>query len=293
MQSLTKNQKAYSKAPLKHHNVKMDNMHRETMASTVARMNNEGASLIEDQLYAEAIQILSQALPLTRQAVKSNKRCRQDFETSAQPTTSSSQHPKKSNDDEPEGLSTSFSGGLSLTGESSSKDEMMTSTTSRQDKNFDSLSSHESLFIDCVFSKPIMLEQVPAAFSPEDYSKLSAVLIFNLALAHHMYAVFHNQTGQNCTHLQRALGLYGAALKLSQRECNPLYMLAIQNNISRVHHSMLDEFNATVCAEALLSSIIVVAECSGGEHTQEALLTQFFGTVQTLLLQDPCTASAA
>ena len=278
------------------------------MARHVASMSNQGARLIEDCMFNEAIQVLSQALPLIRQSVRSNKTCRH-HEDDALPSSQLT----SSNDDEQRGLSSTFGFSSSQAASTADKEDDMMDTSNHHQYHSNKSSSascssysqdenDDGLFIDCVFSKPIKLEQIPKyGFSPYDYSKLSAVLIFNLALAHHLYAIQHQQLGQtNCPHLQRALGLYGAAMKLSKRECNPLYLLAIQNNITRVYVAMFDERNATACAEALLSSIMVIADCEQQQRMagivsqdDEALLTQFFGSVQSLFLRDPCTASAA
>ncbi|KAG7343497.1 hypothetical protein IV203_021442 [Nitzschia inconspicua] len=146
------------------------------------------------------------------------------------------------------------------------------------------------------------------------FSRMSSILIFNFALAHHAVAITSTtkgiQTGRQ-NFLSKARDLYCVAYKSLQGEdwqevINPvlLYLMvqAILNNLSRCYASLDDIENSTACSELLLKSIILfqqdrrstfVSGAEGDSNSNHQYIDLFLKNIMFLILHDPGFAPAA
>jgi tetratricopeptide (TPR) repeat protein len=91
---------------------------------------------------------------------------------------------------------------------------------------------------------------------------LCVVVIFNLALAHHLAA--GGETKQH--RLRKAVKLYELAFQLLQQEehlleNNVMFTMATLNNIGLAHQQLNDEETASKCFQHLLSALMLLVDC--------------------------------
>ncbi|KAG7343794.1 tetratricopeptide repeat protein [Nitzschia inconspicua] len=146
------------------------------------------------------------------------------------------------------------------------------------------------------------------------FSRLSTVLIYNWALAHHALGLVYREDSQSSRRrdcLSTARDLYCLAYSIPQQERNkeiidaallPLFVKAILNNLGGCYASMDDTEQSVVCFELLLRSIIVsqqdlkVAGNLGDRHdrlSKDHSIACFFNNTLFLVLKDPGFAPAA
>jgi tetratricopeptide (TPR) repeat protein len=105
--------------------------------------------------------------------------------------------------------------------------------------------------------------------------KISLLMVFNLALAHHLNGI---QTS-NCDHLEKALRLYECVYRISQEEevgLSVLHAMALTNNLGHVHLVLRDTFKSQKCFEQLLATLIYFVEVSDGDSNEIKSLMGFF-----------------
>jgi hypothetical protein len=93
-------------------------------------------------------------------------------------------------------------------------------------------------------------------------SMVSCIVIFNLALVHHLSAIWTTE-GDPSSNLRRALKLYELAFNLHREElveANVLFVLAVTNNVGVTHCQLGDEEPATTCFERVLSMLMYLAD---------------------------------
>ena len=142
------------------------------------------------------------------------------------------------------------------------------------------------------FSSPMFIPTLQQGMqSLRDNVKLSFVILYNIALAHHLIAI----QDANCTNkLLKAKSLYELVYSIQtneELEISPLQSMAISNNLGQIHLSLGDEDKSRSCFEHLLSAIISVNAC--GEHEYVGNLDGFIGNVLLLFLKSAPTAPAA
>lgn len=127
--------------------------------------------------------------------------------------------------------------------------------------------------------------------SLRDNVKLSFVILYNIALTHHLLAI----QDVNCTQkLLKAKSLYELVYSIQMNEeleISPLQSMAISNNLGQIHLSLGDEDKSRSCFEHLLSAIISINAC--GEHDSVGNLDGFIGNVLLLFIKSAPTAPAA
>ncbi|KAG7343645.1 tetratricopeptide repeat protein [Nitzschia inconspicua] len=145
------------------------------------------------------------------------------------------------------------------------------------------------------------------------FSRLSTILIFNLALCNHARA--HSSAEDDATMRrnfhQKAQELYILAYSIPKGEQEqeiidevlmPLFVQAIFNNLGQCYASLDDTNNSAACFELLLRSIILFRSdrsgaCNLGEYgdndTNSRHAPCFLGNVLFLILKNPGFAPAA
>ena len=131
--------------------------------------------------------------------------------------------------------------------------------------------------------------------SKESLMVLSATVVFNLALAHHLAAadgtvsqykgiVTVMSHERRVKFLKKAVTLYELAYNLNQdsiTSMNPLFMMAIVNNMAVVHLSMCQYEKAQVYFQHLLSTIMffsasTASQSSDGNNNEGARFSSIF-----------------
>jgi hypothetical protein len=98
--------------------------------------------------------------------------------------------------------------------------------------------------------------------SYESRAVVSAVLIFNLALAYQLAAA--KTTTGNDRYLKKAAKLYGLANRMSheeQLESSTLFSMTCINNMGLVYQDLRDIVAAQKCFEHLLSTLMFLVDC--------------------------------
>lgn len=244
----------------------------------VSRLNNLGASFLQTENFPEAISCFSDALKLTKATAT---RMKQD------PIV-----PNKN-----DGINMRFT-----------LDHCM--ELSNCNSNLPSKGGHDgddngtSSF---VFFRPIFMPEHPVAHLviPERLGELSAIIVFNLALAYQVLSAMRSLPS-GCSKidssqlLQKAIAMYDLCCQLvsSQPENDgggedTLYTLAVSNNLVHAHHALEQYDMANRYSQFLLSFLLArsVSGCDDGITNDAAEF--FLGTVVHLMLQSNAPASAA
>jgi hypothetical protein len=136
-----------------------------------------------------------------------------------------------------------------------------------------------------MFRDPIHLSSTVFDCEIEQCEKLSCVIIYNLALAHHLRAMEEQNETSRQSHLHKALTLYEHAhqILVSEDEIHVslLHSMAIACNLGHVHHMTGNEPASQVYFQHLLSAILYVVDC--GEGGKLKLLDGFFCNVMSLI----------
>jgi tetratricopeptide (TPR) repeat protein len=232
-------------------------------AIAVSRFNNEGVTLIESGLYDEAISEFSKGLTLVKKilALQGDDDEADEAETSAEPESQSpSYHFHKMQ--EPK-----------ATNECGDQEEFLS------DETF-------------IFRAPLYIQsRVTDHTSFTYYLESSFMLLYNLALTHHLSALSGKDTQKR---LQKALGLYEFAYTIQTTEdiqLTVLQTMAIANNMGQIHAALDDEVKSRQCFQHLLSSIMFVNDC--GERDSVEQMDGFIANVMPLILMGASAPAAA
>ncbi|KAG7371385.1 expressed tetratricopeptide repeat protein [Nitzschia inconspicua] len=146
------------------------------------------------------------------------------------------------------------------------------------------------------------------------FSRLSTILIYNLALVYHALGLAYNDNDSRRSRdfLMIARDLYSFAYSIPQQEQDKeiidasllsLFVQAILNNLGRCYAFLDDAENSVVCFELLLRSIILSQQdlkVTGNSGDLEDRLSKevhsiacFFNNTLFLVLKDPGFAPAA
>lgn len=132
-----------------------------------------------------------------------------------------------------------------------------------------------------VFCSPI---EISAEFSSLPTLKLSLLMVFNLALAHHLHGIHSSDYVQ----LEKALRLYECVYRISHEEevhLSVLHAMALTNNMGHVHLNLHDTHKSQKCFEQLLATLIYFVEVSGdGDNSKKEMesLQGFFSNATGL-----------
>ena len=254
----------------------------------ICKLNNEAAFCIENKDYQRSIQLLQEAAKQIRVVM-----------TTATQETSEQQE------------SSCADNGASmcrfLTGSKSNLNSCFLDKPST--RNVEETSRYS------VFASPIIFNHVVSLFEPLAFERVSYVLVYNLALAHHCMAIQYENNAAQCSSSsedqrqaqhaiqQKALVLYEKSHCLLVRasdnwDVSVLHSLSILCNLGHLHHMMGAEDKSEMCYQNLLSTICCIVESRGGAAPAECdvvtgeLLDCFFGSVMPLLQKGSVAAAA-
>jgi tetratricopeptide (TPR) repeat protein len=232
-------------------------------AIAVSTFNNEGVSLIENGLYDEAVSEFSKGLTLVKKilALQEDDDQADEAESSAEPESQSpSYHFHKMQ--EPK-----------ATTECGDQEEFLS------DETF-------------IFRAPLYIQsRVTDHTSFTYYVESSFMLLYNLALTHHLSSLSGNNTQKS---LRKALALYELAYTIQTTEdiqLTVLQTMAIANNLGQIHAALDDAEKARQCFQHLLSSIMFMNDC--GERDSVEQMDGFIANVMPLILMGTSAPAAA
>jgi tetratricopeptide (TPR) repeat protein len=216
------------------------------LVRAIIKLNNQGASSIENGNYDDALHELTDALKSLRQIMSSF-----NIEEYGEETE---------DDEEMEDV---------LDSAESSLDSMMAKTCTSthefgniliKDDESDSGGGDCSSF---VYRHPI---HIPTSLSEQYEAKfitISTVIVFNLALASHLWSVMKKDDNYRGS-LKKAARLYeyGFGLQRAQRSGSiALFLTATINNLGVVYQQLEDNEMACKCFGQLLSTLMYVTDC--------------------------------
>jgi tetratricopeptide (TPR) repeat protein len=120
--------------------------------------------------------------------------------------------------------------------------------------------------------------------------KMSFVLLYNLALTHHLSAL---QGEKSQKRLRKALALYELAYTIQMNENIQLTILqtmAIVNNLGQIHAAMDNDEKAEQCFQHLLSTLMFVNDAC--DHDAADQIDGFISNVLSLILSSTAAGAA-
>jgi hypothetical protein len=155
---------------------------------------------------------------------------------------------------------------------------------------------------DFVFTEPILVD--PQDSIPESPSqiksclmKLTVILIFNMALSHHLKAMNSNETPLNrSSDFQRAFSLYELSCKTQLHqgvELSEIHAMAHINNLGQIVAASGKKVIARQFFQRLLNQLILYMECTEQEERPRREVEGFIQNTSQLILHDPVLAPAA
>ena len=149
---------------------------------------------------------------------------------------------------------------------------------------YEDLSASKSSYIFC---SPVSITEASPNISA---LKVSVILIFNLALSHHLFAVERQCPGEFLK-AQRLYELVHQIQKQEDLELCVLHNMALANNLGHVHQSLNNAQKSRMCFEHLLATLMYFVE--GGDGDKVEHLQGFFRNAAPLILGDISLAPAA
>jgi tetratricopeptide (TPR) repeat protein len=132
-----------------------------------------------------------------------------------------------------------------------------------------------------LYQRAIRIPEAQCGHSYRETVMASCIIVFNLALAHHL-----------SSSLIEAVQLYELSFNIQlqeQLENNVLYTLAVVNNLGLVHRLLRDEEASGKCFQHVLATLMLLTDCGQASMGQ---LEGFFCNV-TCLISETTVASAA
>ena len=152
---------------------------------------------------------------------------------------------------------------------------------------------HRGLYV-----SPLFLSEGAAYEHYEVTVEASVGIMFNLALAHHLNAVYGPSCGpsQGASTLDQAISLYELAYTVQMQEDAELsveFTMAIINNLGHIHRLMGDEEKAAKCFGHLLSTMLFLQSYGGSQVAKTSFQADtFLYTISHLILRDQAAAAA-
>lgn len=239
--------------------------------------NNQGISLLQEARYGAAIKELFAGLNLVKQLLAENN------------------HHATCNDDD---ANYDDEEGEAMETQEDSEEDPSRSLVDHDDLCFvpsqtpSRNAAKGELF---AFQCPLLVQAPPPTSTSTDrphtyHVKLSFVLLYNLALAHHLSALESDVPSNK--KLRKALSLYELAYTVQVTEDMPLTIvqtMAIVNNLGHVHALLGSIDQSEHCFQHLLSTILMVNDCAGGMQGQETTIVPhmdgFVSNVLNLMLE--------
>jgi hypothetical protein len=132
-----------------------------------------------------------------------------------------------------------------------------------------------------LYQRAIPIPQVQRRFTYQENAMASCIVVFNLALSHHLSSSW-----------MKAIKLYELSFNIQleeEFENNVLFTLAVVNNLGIVHRMLCDGEASGKCFEHVLSTLMLLTDCGQGNMCH---LDGFFVNV-TSLISEPSVAAAA
>ena len=145
-----------------------------------------------------------------------------------------------------------------------------------------------------IFSSPIEVHDDLEGAPMHCYLRMSFIVMFNLAISHHLLAMSNQDRMTQIDNLEKATRLYQLAYGIHMQEdvnISVYQTIPIVNNLSQVHYSLGNFRDANVCCKNLLTTLVFLREC--GEDKTVDNLDGFYSNVMHLVLQDRQVATAA
>jgi tetratricopeptide (TPR) repeat protein len=126
---------------------------------------------------------------------------------------------------------------------------------------------------------------------------VSSVIIFNVALAHHLSALATSDKKHQSKKLCKATTLYEMAYDLqgrnAQLENNVMFTMAAMNNLGVIYLQLEDRETASKCFQCLLSTIMFLVDCGAAKVCCDEDLDGFLRNVTNLVSGSSFTAATA
>jgi tetratricopeptide (TPR) repeat protein len=143
-----------------------------------------------------------------------------------------------------------------------------------------------------IYQQAILLPQnMPADFDSSIIT--SIIIIFNLALAHHLVANDHAGVEKQ-RFLKKAAKLYELALNLHSQEKNldsTIYIMACVNNLGLIYRELSDVSTAERCFQHLLQTLMFMVDCRR-DTFDFSLLDGFFNNATRRMCKRTTAAAA-
>jgi hypothetical protein len=239
-------------------------------AIAASEFNNKGVYLLENGMYSQAVVAFSQGMVLVKQVLAEEE---EDEKVLVVRVASAAQACSES-----ASLPECFFHQLQGTQPSSEYPQ-------------DAFSCEEPF----LFKAPIYIHSTDTTAtgfaSTKYYIKSSFILLYNLALAHHLRAVTEPKPNKR---LKRAMQLYEIAytMQLQDLDLSVLQVMAISNNLGHIHTILRNETKSRQCFEHLLQSILL---CQHPQEEDELVvsLDGFLTNVMPFMLTGLASAPAA
>jgi tetratricopeptide (TPR) repeat protein len=147
-----------------------------------------------------------------------------------------------------------------------------------------------------LYISPLFLSESSADYQRyEPTVDASIAIMFNLALAHHLNAIY-GSFNRSLSTLEQAIALYELAYSVHMQEdadLNIEFTMAIINNLGHLHRLLGDEQKASQCFQHLLSTILFLRSY-GGQHPDCICrhTDTFVYSVSHLILRETAAAAA-
>ena len=149
-----------------------------------------------------------------------------------------------------------------------------------------------------IFRSPIFLSQPLPVTNSLCCEKLSYVIVYNLALSHHLKAMT-SQLSKRMTFItfERALRLYENAhcvlMGSPEIDVSILHTLSIVCNLGHLHGVLGNKERSDLCYQNLLSTMIYLVDCGEVDTIEGTLpLDGFFSNVMPLICNMPSAPAA-
>lgn len=238
-------------------------------ASSAAQLNNSGVKLFESRRYDEAVSAFSRSLAIVKQVLAT---C--DDEIDAE-------------------MSESQCGPSSPVPEASPLCQFskVAEPAVPQHLTFKEESACDA-DLPFVFSQPILIPTTATELTAfKHFIKMSFVLLYNLALTHHLSAL---EGPVSMKKLRKALSLYELAYTVQVTEdiqLTVMQTMAIVNNLGQIHVAMSNSDKADQCFQHLLSTLMYLSDCDDRQSIEQ--IDGFMSSVMPLILGGSKLAPAA
>ena len=134
---------------------------------------------------------------------------------------------------------------------------------------------------------------VVSTYDYETSVSISSAIFFNLGLCHHLLGIQTVSSSVKHRYLENASQMYQLAYQLQQEdssESNILFQMATLNNLGLVFWTMDDMKTSRRCFQLLLSNLLYVIDCGGGDSSE---YDNFVQNTKHVIFDQECLVAAA